>query len=190
MASPTQWTWVWVGSWSWWWTGRSGVLQFMGLQSVGHNWVTELNWTELNEYFFIHSLYTPKEKKGKGKGSECVLQNDSKWERKYPAQQNQPSNNHSPDGVAKAQEGYVCCSLGMRGRDEGKNRWVHAFLPSLSPHKFKISHKAVASSSKHGVIFIHLLLNNLVAYWTSVPCTCIKVPMWLEYTFIFPFVVS
>ena len=32
--------------WSWWWTGRPGVLQFTGLQRVGHNWVTELNWTE------------------------------------------------------------------------------------------------------------------------------------------------
>ena len=26
----------------WSWTGRPGVLQFMGLQRVGHNWVTEL----------------------------------------------------------------------------------------------------------------------------------------------------
>ena len=43
MASPTQWTWVWVNSGSWWWTGRPGVLWFMGLQRVGHNWVTELN---------------------------------------------------------------------------------------------------------------------------------------------------
>ena len=32
---------------SWWWTGRPGVLRFMGSQRVGHNWVTELNWTEL-----------------------------------------------------------------------------------------------------------------------------------------------
>ena len=46
MASPTWWTWVWVNSGSWWWTGRPGVLRFMGLQRVGHNWVTELNWTE------------------------------------------------------------------------------------------------------------------------------------------------
>ena len=44
MASPTQWTWVWVNSGSWWWTGRPGVLQFMGLQRVGHDWATELNW--------------------------------------------------------------------------------------------------------------------------------------------------
>ena len=45
----TQRTWVWVNSRSWWWTGRPGVLQSIGLQRVGHNWVTELNW--LNVYF-------------------------------------------------------------------------------------------------------------------------------------------
>ena len=47
MASPTQWTWVWVKSGSWWWTGRPGVLRYMGLQRVGHDWVTELNWTDV-----------------------------------------------------------------------------------------------------------------------------------------------
>ena len=31
---------------SWRWTGRTGMLGFMGLQGVGHDWVTELNWTE------------------------------------------------------------------------------------------------------------------------------------------------
>ena len=46
MASSTRWTWVWVNSRSWWWTGKPGVLQFMGSQRVGYNWVTELNWTE------------------------------------------------------------------------------------------------------------------------------------------------
>ena len=46
MASPTQWTWVCINSGSWWWTGRPGVLQFVGLQRVRHNWVTELNWTD------------------------------------------------------------------------------------------------------------------------------------------------
>jgi len=46
MASLTRWTWVWVNSGSWWWTGRPGVLRFMGLQRVGHNWATELNWTK------------------------------------------------------------------------------------------------------------------------------------------------
>ena len=46
MASLTRWTWVWVKSGSWWWTGRPGVLRFMGSQRVGHDWATELNWTE------------------------------------------------------------------------------------------------------------------------------------------------
>ena len=32
----------WVNSERWWWTGRSGVLQSMGLQ---RDWATELNWT-------------------------------------------------------------------------------------------------------------------------------------------------
>ena len=56
MASPTQWTWVWVNSRSWWWTGRPAVLQSMGSQSVGHHWVTELNWTEhyLPEFAQMH----------------------------------------------------------------------------------------------------------------------------------------
>ena len=44
IASLTQWTWVWVSSGSWLWTGRPGVLQSMGSQSVGHDWATELNW--------------------------------------------------------------------------------------------------------------------------------------------------
>ena len=46
MASLTLWTGVWVSSGSWWWTGRPGMLQSMGLQRVGHDWVTELNWTQ------------------------------------------------------------------------------------------------------------------------------------------------
>ena len=48
MASLTWWTWVWVNSGSWWLTVRPCVLWFMGLQRVGHDWVTELNWTEYN----------------------------------------------------------------------------------------------------------------------------------------------
>ena len=46
MASLTWWTWVWVNSRSWWWTGKPVVLQSMGSQRVGHDWGTELNWTE------------------------------------------------------------------------------------------------------------------------------------------------
>ena len=50
MSSPTQWTWVWVNSGSWWWTGRPGMLQSMGSQRFGHDWVTELNWTFTIQY--------------------------------------------------------------------------------------------------------------------------------------------
>ena len=46
VESPSQWTWVWVNSGNWWWTGRPGMLWFLGSQRVGHDWVTELNWTD------------------------------------------------------------------------------------------------------------------------------------------------
>ena len=57
MASLTWWTWVWASSESWWWTGKPGMLQSMGSQRVGHNWVTELNRTELNWLSHWRSLY-------------------------------------------------------------------------------------------------------------------------------------
>ena len=50
MASPTWWISVWVKFGSWWWTWRPGVLRFMGLKSVGHAWVTELNWLVTGVY--------------------------------------------------------------------------------------------------------------------------------------------
>ena len=65
MASPTQWTWVWVSSESWLWTGKPGMLQSMGLQRVGHDWMTELNSTVLPSQQETHSSspllspYTP-----------------------------------------------------------------------------------------------------------------------------------
>ena len=43
MASLTRWAWVWASSGRWWWTRKPGMLQPMGSQKVGHNWVTELN---------------------------------------------------------------------------------------------------------------------------------------------------
>ena len=54
MASPTQWIWVWVNSRSWCWTEKPGVLQSMGLQRVGHNWATELNWRVLRPWWCSH----------------------------------------------------------------------------------------------------------------------------------------
>ena len=52
MASLTRWMWVWVNSGSWWWTGRPGVLRFMGSQRVGHDWVAELDFKEIQP---VHS---------------------------------------------------------------------------------------------------------------------------------------
>ena len=46
MASLTWWMWVSVNSGSWWWTGRPGMLRFMGSQRVGHDWVTDLIWSD------------------------------------------------------------------------------------------------------------------------------------------------
>ena len=47
MALLTRWTWVWVNSRSWWWTGRPGVLRLMRSQRVGHDWATDLIWSDL-----------------------------------------------------------------------------------------------------------------------------------------------
>ena len=68
MASRTQQTWIWVNSGSWWWTGRPGVLRTIGFQRVGHNWATELNWTDIhNSYLQARSLrYLRVQGKNKG----------------------------------------------------------------------------------------------------------------------------
>ena len=59
MASPTRWTWVWVNSGRWWWTGRPGVLRFIGSQRVGHNWATDLIWSDHLLWSSIKSYITP-----------------------------------------------------------------------------------------------------------------------------------
>ena len=63
MVSPTQWAWVWINSGSWWWTGRPGVLQFMGSQRVGHDWATNLIWSDqLSSQSNSHIHTWPQEK--------------------------------------------------------------------------------------------------------------------------------
>ena len=54
MASPTRWTWVWVSSGCWWWTGKPNVLQSIALQRVGHDWATELNWSEISHLWLSY----------------------------------------------------------------------------------------------------------------------------------------
>ena len=60
MTSPTQWTWVWASSGRWWGTGKPGMLQFMGLQRVGHDWATEQQQQQqhLSSNFCSFSLVT------------------------------------------------------------------------------------------------------------------------------------
>ena len=58
LTSPTLWTWVWVNFRSWWWTGNPGMLQSMGLQRVGPNWMTELNWTKRNLWKWILNVHS------------------------------------------------------------------------------------------------------------------------------------
>ena len=48
--------WVWVSSGSWWWTGKAGVLQSMGSQKAGRDWVTELNWFLKSLLSFSYSI--------------------------------------------------------------------------------------------------------------------------------------
>ena len=40
------------------WTGKPGVLQSMGLQRVGHDWETELNWTDIYKIYTHIHMYT------------------------------------------------------------------------------------------------------------------------------------
>ena len=47
---------VWVDSVSLWWTGRPGMLCFMGLQRVGHDWATELNWSEATNNVLVFQM--------------------------------------------------------------------------------------------------------------------------------------
>ena len=69
MVSPTRWTWVWVSSGSWWCTAKPGLLLSMGLQTVEHNWVTELSMKR----------YLPSEKtlfvSDRGLGTLTILNN-------------------------------------------------------------------------------------------------------------------
>lgn len=88
-----------------------------------------------------------------------------KWERRNPVQQKSTFKYTLPsDGVTKPKGAY---SPAVQEWGWSAKEQTQAFLPSLPPaHKFKISHKALVSSSKHGVTFVRLLSNNLMATLT------------------------
>ena len=58
MASLTRWTWVWVNSGSWWGQGGLACCDSWG-RRVGHDWATELNWTELNWTIIVEQSVFP-----------------------------------------------------------------------------------------------------------------------------------
>ena len=64
MVDWHRWTWVWANSGSWWWIGRPGVLRFMGLQRVRHDWANDLIWSEYPSgsspspiYYWDHTVF-------------------------------------------------------------------------------------------------------------------------------------
>jgi len=73
---------VWVNSGSWWWRGRPGMLWYMGLQGVRHNWAAKLNWTEtvcnfIGLFFCKSLIFNPWSCLGSvlsrfGKGIHCL----------------------------------------------------------------------------------------------------------------------
>ena len=74
MASLTQWTWVWANPGRWWRTRKPGVLQSMGSQRVGHNWVTEQQQSFSWCYFYeVICLWM-----------DQPWTHDSTWARKVP----------------------------------------------------------------------------------------------------------
>ena len=54
----------WVNSRRWWWTGRPGVLHSMGLQRVGPNWATGLNWLKLAERSLAQGFWKARPRPG------------------------------------------------------------------------------------------------------------------------------
>ena len=61
MTSWTWWTLVWASSRSWWWTEKPGMLQSVGLQTVGCDWAPELRSVVVfmnvrESYFYIELM--------------------------------------------------------------------------------------------------------------------------------------
>ena len=72
VTSPTWWKWVGASSGSWWWTGKPGVLQSIGSSRVGHDWATELNWTQRGPFIGQWLVW------GKGRKMEGLPANSGK----------------------------------------------------------------------------------------------------------------
>ena len=112
MASLTQWTWVWANSRRQWRTVKPGMLQSMGLQRVGHDWVTEqrcqkLNWQPYSKDFL-------KVIKDPDRSPNCFSRlTSASWLRPGPAWRNTTNWEN------------LKTSLGLQPGDEPTN-WTHS----------------------------------------------------------------
>ena len=119
MASLTWCTWVWVNSGSWWWMGRPGVLQFMGLQRVGHAWVIELNWTYMKSQLIGKDPDAGKDWGQEEKGAtEDEMVGWHHWLKGHEFEQ-------TPGG-REGQESLVCCSP-WDHKDTQLSDWIPTF---------------------------------------------------------------
>ena len=133
MASPTQWIWVWVNSEGKWWTGRPGVLRSMGLQRVGHNLATELNWTEytVSHSRSYHYLHTP----------SIRIKTDSafvKWMSRWMKQS--PPMTHKSDSVASLRSNIPRLQLFVWYF----HNFCHINIPKVTHHFSSVTEKNTA----------------------------------------------
>ena len=79
MASLTRWTWVWANSGRWWRTGKPGVLQSMGTQRVGRDWVTEQQQGSDNIFIGPDTYYISKLPASSKPIKQKLLELQGKW---------------------------------------------------------------------------------------------------------------
>ena len=125
-----KWIWVWVNSEGKWWTGRPGVLQSMGLQRVGHNLATELNWTEytVSHSRSYHYLHTP----------SIQIKTDSafvKWMSRWMKQL--PPMTHKSDSVASLRSNIPRLQLFVWYF----HNFCHVNIPKVTHHFLSITER-------------------------------------------------
>ena len=148
MASLTQWMWIWVNSRSWWWTGRPGVLQCMGLQRVGHDWVTELNSLFWRRQWQTTPLLLP----GKSHGQRSLV-GCSPWGHKELDTTEQLHFHFSLSCIGKGNVNPLQCSCLESPRDI-KAWWAAVYGVAQSQTRLK---RLNSSSSSNGLFGVNIL---------------------------------
>ena len=177
LASLTRWTWVWVNSGSWWWTGRPGLLWFMGSQRVGHDWVTELNWTDdhikcwqewtiirthiqyswnLNESIYIGKLFD---------GTKHNIGN------KLPSIQNTQRQGIPPTVSAHVQSSMPGAGERHSARDKGHEEGGSAYAKAGSSLGILPGCSRASTPKKPESAYFIALCSHLWLYWGLSPTT-------------------